>query len=192
MIFEKILTPDEMRDSFEDLTPAEAKARGIRFIFSDIDNTLVTYDDPVPTEAVSRWLAAMEAEGIAVIFVSNNDRERVERFDGACPGRADGQLPRRAYWKAGKPLLKTLRRAMKEAGARPECSVLLGDQLLTDAAAGKRAGLYTLIVPPIRDKKTLFWRVKRRIEKPYVKKFRKQHPAGPGENGRADGWEVWL
>ena len=66
--------------------------------------------------------------------------------------------------------------------------MLLGDQLLTDAAAGKRAGLYTVIVPPIKDRTSLFWRVKRRIERPYIKKFLRLNP-GPDRKSR--GWEVW-
>ena len=60
---------------------------------------------------------------------------------------------------------------MAEYGASVEESVLLGDQLLTDAACAKRAGMYCIIVPPIKDKKTLFFRFKRLIEKPYMKKF---------------------
>ena len=66
--------------------------------------------------------------------------------------------------------------------------MLLGDQLLTDAAAGKRAGLYTVIVPPIKDRTSLFWRVKRRIERPYIRKFLRRNP-GPDRKSR--GWEVW-
>jgi predicted HAD superfamily phosphohydrolase YqeG len=53
---------------------------------------------------------------------------------------------------------------------------MLGDQLLTDAYAGKHIGLRTLIVPPIRDKRSLFVRAKRRIERPYIRKYWKIHP----------------
>ena len=183
MIFEKFLTPDDMRDSFRDITPEELGARGIRWVFSDIDNTLATYDDPLPPGAVSDWLRRMEEAGISVIFVSNNDRARVEGFN---PARPDRGKP--TYWKSAKPFTKSLRRAMREAGARREESMLRGDQLLTDAAAGKRAGLYTVIVPPIKDRTSLFWRVKRRIERPYIKKYLRLNP-GPDRKSR--GWEVW-
>ena len=63
---------------------------------------------------------------------------------------------------------------MREAGAKAEESLLLGDQLLTDGAAGKRCGMTVFIVPPIKDKTTLFWRIKRRIERPYMEKFARE------------------
>ena len=60
-------------------------------------------------------------------------------------------------------------------GAAVENSAFLGDQLLTDAATANRAGLYCIIVPPIKDKTNAFFRFKRWLEKPYVKKWKKTH-----------------
>ena len=48
-------------------------------------------------------------------------------------------------------------------------------KLLTDAATANRAGLYCIIVPPIKDKTNAFFRFKRWLEKPYVKKWKKTH-----------------
>ena len=172
MILERWLMPDEVFPDFSSVTPELLRERGIRFIFSDIDNTLATYDDPTPPPDTARWLRSMEKAGIRVVFVSNNGRERVESFAGpaGCP----------AYWKARKPLVGILKRAAREAGASAEESLLLGDQLLTDAAAGKRCGMTVFIVPPIRDKTTLFWRIKRRIERPYMEKFARSRGTGRG------------
>ena len=167
MIFERWLMPDEMLPTFREVTPEKLAALGIRFIFSDIDNTLATYDDPEPPPDVVRWCRSLAEAGISVVFVSNNNAARVEGF------RRPLGLP--GYAKAGKPKLGVLRRAMEDAGAGAEESLLLGDQLLTDCAAGKRAGMRVIIVPPIKDKTTLFFRAKRRIEAPYVRKFRREH-----------------
>ncbi len=163
MILERWLLPDEVFPDFRQVTPEMLKSRGIRYVFSDIDNTLATYDDPVPPPDVLRWCGEMEEAGIRIVFVSNNDRRRVEGFNA--------ELGYPAYWKARKPLVGTLKRAMREAGASPGESLLLGDQLLTDAAAGKRTGMTVFVVPPIRDKTTLFWRIKRGIERPYMREF---------------------
>ena len=35
----------------------------------------------------------------------------------------------------------------------------------------RHEGMTVFIVPPIKDKTTLFWRIKRRIERPYMEKF---------------------
>ena len=167
MLFEKYLMPDKIFDSFEEVTPEMLKALGIRHIFSDIDNTLATYDDLTPPENVIRWCQTMTDAGITVSFFSNNKAARVESFNR--------ELQHLAYWKAGKPRIKVLRRAMEAVHAEPEDSLTLGDQLLTDCAAGKKVGMRVFIVPPIKDKTNLFWKVKRAIERPYMKKYRKIH-----------------
>ncbi len=164
MIFQKLLLPDRMFGSYREVTPELLCGLGIRYIFSDIDNTLATYDDPVPPPDTEKWLGDMRDSGISVIFVSNNGRERVERFAQAA------ELP--YYWKAAKPVTRVLKKAMKDAGAQPEESLLFGDQLLTDAAAGRRCGMRVFIVPPIKDKTSPFFRFKRRIERPYIKKYK--------------------
>lgn len=155
-----------MPETFRDVTPEHLLSLGKRFVICDIDNTLATYDDPTPPDAVVAWCHRMNDCGVTVAFVSNNERERVELFN-----RELGYV---AYAKAGKPCTGVLKRAMTELGADCSNAALLGDQLLTDAACAKLAGLYCLIVPPIKDKKTLFFRFKRWIEKPYVRKFRKK------------------
>ena len=167
MIFEKYLIPDEMVDRFECVTPEHLRSMGKNFIICDIDNTLATYDDPTPPENVTAWCRNMNEKGVTVAFVSNNHAERVELFN-----RNFGYV---AYADSHKPGTKKLKMAMRDLGATAENAVLLGDQLLTDAAAAKSAGLYCIIVPPIRDKKNLFFRFKRWIEVPYVKKYRRMH-----------------
>lgn len=163
MILEGLLMPCEVYSSFEELTPEHMKKLGKKYIFSDIDNTLATYDDMYPPQNVIDWCMKMEENGIKVAFVSNNNAERVEKFNSRF-----GYV---AYAKSGKPKTGKLISAMNDLGASVEESVLLGDQLLTDAACANRAGLYSIIVPPIKDKTTLFFRFKRWIEKPYMKKF---------------------
>ncbi len=167
MIFENYLLPDKMVAAYRDVTSEFLRSKGICHLLCDIDNTLVTYDDPVPTEELLRWLGALEENGISVGFVSNNEKERVCRFNET--------LGYVAYAKAGKPFTKKLKQAMADMGAVAENTAFLGDQLLTDAAAGKTAGLYTIIVPPIKDKQTAFVRFKRWLEVPYIKRYRRRY-----------------
>lgn len=167
MIFEHYLIPDEMVDRFELVTPEHLKSLGKKYIICDIDNTLATYDDPTPPENVVAWCRNMNENGVTVAFVSNNHEERVALFN-----KTFGYV---AYADSHKPGTKKLKQAMRDLGATVDNAVLLGDQLLTDAAAAKSAGLYCIIVPPIKDKKNLFFRFKRWLEIPYVKKYRKTH-----------------
>lgn len=165
MILEKKLIPDLCIDHYYDLEPQTVRAMGGRALLCDIDNTLATYDDPTPPDDVVKWIEKMRAGGVDIALVSNNHAERVELFNK--------ELGCVAYADAGKPKTKCLAAAVRDLGIDKSEAVLLGDQLLTDCAAAKRFGIPAIIVPPIKDKKTLFFRFKRLFEVPYMKKYKK-------------------
>ncbi len=163
----KYLIPDYMFEQYDDVTPEFLSSIGVRGLLIDIDNTLAPYEQPVPDERHAAWFSALDAAGISTALISNNHRERVEEFNKT--------LGRQAYWHSGKPFGKTLKKVMRDWGLPREQVAVLGDQLLTDALAGKALGLTVLIVPPIRDKKTAFVRFKRYLERPYIKAYHKKH-----------------
>ena len=165
MIFEKKFMPDRMLGTFRDVTPELLSSMGASSLICDIDNTLAPYEDLDAPQSVVDWVNSLRAAGIALTLVSNNKHGRVDRF---CRG-----LDCKAYADVRKPSPKYLLLAMEETGIGRDGTVFLGDQLLTDALAAHRAGIRALIVPPIKDKKTLFFRFKRFLEKPYMKKYRK-------------------
>jgi len=163
LIFERWLVPDRMFAHYYEITPEMVRLAGRSVLLCDIDNTLATYEDPQPPKQLAEWIEKMRTAGISIAFVSNNNWERVELFNAS--------LGCVAFAKAGKPRTKYLQAACDQLGVGREQAILLGDQLLTDCAAGKRFGIPAWIVPPIRDKKTLFFRCKRLLEKPYVHKY---------------------
>jgi HAD superfamily phosphatase (TIGR01668 family) len=167
MIMRKILMPDYMFQRFDDVTPEFLESIGVRALIIDIDNTLAPYEQAEPDERIRAWVENMQKHGVQMTLMSNNDRERVELFN------RDLKLP--AYYKSGKPLGKNLKRAMADMGTDKTSTAVLGDQLLTDALAGNLLGLRAIILPPIKDKTSLFFRFKRLCERPTVKKFKKRN-----------------
>ena len=161
------MMPDYMFRAFDEITPAFLASLGVKAILADIDNTLAPYEQPEPDERIKGWIASLAEAGIGIAFVSNNDWERVELFN-----RTLG-VP--AYAKSGKPFKKNLVKAMNDLGGTLETTVMLGDQLLTDALAGHNLGVKCLIVPPIRDKKNAFFKFKRWLEKPVVRRFKRRN-----------------
>ncbi|NLB16840.1 MAG: YqeG family HAD IIIA-type phosphatase [Clostridiales bacterium] len=159
-LISRLFWPDMRFKNIYEITPELLSECGIRAVISDIDNTLVTYDDPSPTPEVRQWLASMEAAGIKFAFVSNNSRGRVEKFCFGmdCCFRA----------KSGKPLPKHILEALGYMGAEKSNAALLGDQLFTDVLAGKLAGIRTILVDPIKDVMTPPFRFKRALEKPIL------------------------
>ncbi len=159
--------PDYMFNSFREVTPAFLKSLQVRCLLCDIDNTLVTYDDAQPTEAVLAWLSAMKENGITVIFLSNNNSDRVSKFTEAIDNTWSAD--------AGKPLTKKAKQLLEKLGFTPKETAVLGDQVFTDVWTGNFLGARaTLLVPPIKDKTSLFFRSKRLLEKPFLAHYRRR------------------
>lgn len=165
-MFENFL-PDEIFDNIYAITPELLKNAGIGALILDIDNTLVTYDDPKPTEPVAAWLDAMHTAGIRTAFVSNNHAPRV---DGFCEG-----MDCYHHADSGKPSRRFLREAMAHMGSDVTNTAAIGDQLFTDVWAAKRTGIRAYLVPPIKDKTSLFFRAKRLLEKPFLRMYHKKN-----------------
>ncbi|MBQ8309552.1 MAG: YqeG family HAD IIIA-type phosphatase [Clostridia bacterium] len=167
------LTPDYMFGSYREVTPAFLASIGVRALLIDIDNTLAPYEQAEPDEQIVKWFKDLRAHGISASLVSNNHSPRVEQFNRklGLPAYPDSHKPRRA----------TLELAMKHMGVTHGETAMLGDQLLTDAYAGKHIGLVAIIVPPIKDKTNLFFRFKRLCERPFIRKY-----------ARTYGYQPWM
>ena len=167
----KKLIPDRIFENFGQITPEYLIGNGIEALLLDIDNTLVTYDDEEPTEAVIKWLEAMKGAGIKISFVSNNSSPaRVEKFNE--------KLGFFAVSRAKKPLTHGFKRALDNMGVKPHHAASLGDQIFTDVWAARNIGAHAFLVPPIKDKTTLFFKAKRLLEKPLIKKYRELEKTG--------------
>jgi len=155
--------PDYYFEHYYDITTEFLKEKNIECLLIDIDNTLAPYEQEEPDERIIEWFDTLRAEGIKTALISNNNEERVTRFIA--------KLGVLAYFDAHKPSVEFYVSAMRRLRV-PKCrTAVLGDQLLTDAWSGRRLGVRVIIVPPIKDKLTLLFRVKRAIEKPIMKKY---------------------
>lgn len=160
------LVPDYVFSAYRDVTPEFLKSIGVKALLIDIDNTLAPYEQAEPDGHIAEWFRSLHDNGIKATLVSNNGRERVELFNKTLG------LP--AYYKSGKPFAKNLKRAMADMGSDKSNTAMLGDQLLTDAAAGKHIGLRAIIVPPIKDKTNAFFRAKRALEVGHIRRYVKR------------------
>lgn len=167
MLINKYFMPDLYLDDIYAVTPEYLRSKGIKAVLLDIDNTLVTYDDPLPTESVLAWINALKENGISAAFISNNHKDRVELFNS--------ELNFFATWDSGKPSGKCYRAAMKFLGTDKTNTAVIGDQVFTDVWSAKRLGLFAILVKPIKDKTSLFFRSKRALEKPILRRYRRLH-----------------
>lgn len=161
-----LFLPDYMFDSFSDITPEFLLSIGIRSVLVDIDNTLAPYEALDPNQKVINWFADLRANGISAALMSNNDEARVHRFN------KNLRLP--AYYDCKKPSTKCYKAVLARLGHDRAETCVIGDQIFTDVLTGKRLGLRAILVPPIRDKKTFFFRFKRLCERPFIFYFKRQ------------------
>ena len=142
---------------------------GVKGIVLDVDNTLEPYENPLPGEHVKAWLSDLRDNGISAAIVSNNGGERINLFNS--------ELGLPVYYKAKKPFKKNVLNAMRDMGTTKENTVLMGDQIFTDVWAAHNTGIRAILVPPINDKRDIFTKFKRLLEKPILKKYKKQNNA---------------
>ena len=160
------LVPDYRFKNFQELSVEFLIEHKIKGVILDIDNTLEPYEHDVPGEHVTAWLKSLENAGIRAAFVSNNNKDRVEFFNK--------DLGLVAFYKAKKPFKKNIVLAMRKIGSDRTNTILMGDQVFTDVWAARNAKIKAALVPPINDKKDIFTRFKRLLEKPILKKYERK------------------
>lgn len=137
------LKADIVCDSIYDIDVSALKTAGIRLLLADLDNTLVPYGVPLPTDAVRAWNEKLKTAGMTLFVLSNNrhaDRPRIFSEGLGVP----------YVGHAGKPGTKGFVKAMEQSGVGPKETAIVGDQIFTDVLGGNRAGVTTILVKPIR------------------------------------------
>ena len=136
------LVPDVLLPDYRAVTPDFLRARGVTLLLCDLDFTLAPKSVRHPDEAVRTWIAALHAADITVMIVSNNRSGR--RVTDFC---AELGIPYQGHAK--KPGTEGLEKAMARAGKGRGETAMLGDKLLTDVLAARRAGVLSLMVEPL-------------------------------------------
>lgn len=162
----KSFLPSEYVKSVHHIDPNELKERGIEAIITDLDNTLVSWDQPDATEEIIEWFEKVKAAQIKVIIVSNNNEKRVKTFSEP--------LNITFISKARKPLSKAFKLATNMLQIKKEKTVIIGDQLMTDILGGNRAGYHTILVVPIAKSDGFFTKFNRMMERKIMKRLKKQ------------------
>jgi HAD superfamily phosphatase (TIGR01668 family) len=159
----KGLKPDFYFRDIYAIRPAFLQDHGVRGVILDIDNTLVYYGVFHPTQRNTEWLEALRKAGIAAVFVSNGNEERVVKYNGS--------FGYPFFFKSGKPLRRGFLKAAQVLGLQPSEIAVIGDQIFTDVWGGNRCGMITCLTDPIQPEPWLRFRIKRALERPIVKRL---------------------
>lgn len=158
-----MLYPDLLLNSVKELTPELLSQYGVKGIIFDLDETLAPRHKDGPAEDVLAHIELLKNAGISMALVSNSPRERVADFNK--------EMQISIFPNAQKPRVKVLKRAVKVMGFEPHQIAMVGDQIFTDVLAGNRLHLLTVMVAPLEDRQTRFFRLKRKLEGIVLRQF---------------------
>jgi HAD superfamily phosphatase (TIGR01668 family) len=162
----KKIIPHFYAKSIYSLEPSFFKENGIKIVLSDLDNTLDAFDSMEPNEETISYVNKLKENGIKVIIISNNTYKRVSPFAN--------KLGVDFLHQALKPFGFKIRKYLKKHGLNPNDVCLVGDQLLTDVLAGKRAKIRVCLTDPLvtRDQWTTFFnrKIDRKLRQKMVDK----------------------
>lgn len=137
----KWFKPTWMVESIYSITPAQLEKNNIKAILTDLDNTLIAWNNPEATEESILWIEMMKKAGIPVMILSNNSDKRVKVV-------AD-HLGLEYISRGMKPSRRGMRQAQKKLGLPKEQILMVGDQIMTDILASNRFGVRNVLVKPI-------------------------------------------
>jgi len=165
-LFLSIFHPTILLHRIYEIEPQRLRQWGVTTLVLDVDNTLTTHDNPVPNQDVLRWLEQMKALGMKLVILSNNYAQRVEPF----AKRLGLDYTARAW----KPLSKGFRETARRLKVAPAEMAVVGDQIFTDVLGGNLFGAKTILVEPMEPETGLGFRLKRRLEKGILRRYRQK------------------
>ena len=158
--------PKIITDRLTDITPELLRARKIRLLMLDFDNTIVPYTTTTPTEKMESWLKTMnELPEIQLCIVSNSRNDRVPKF---CRERDLDVITH-----AKKPFTKGINECLAKYGIPASEAALVGDQIYTDTLGANSAGVTPILVRAI-DNHNIWLKLRHVAELPFIFVSRKR------------------
>lgn len=135
----KLLRPSQIVRDIYQIDFRQLKARGIRALILDIDDTLIPREVNDLYPKVFEWVETRKEEGFRLCLTSNSRHPlRVKYFSEALG------LP--AMHFSLKPLPFAFRRSLEILNAKPEEAAMIGDQLFMDILGANLLKIYSIYI----------------------------------------------
>ncbi|AOG60536.1 putative phosphatase [Spiroplasma helicoides] len=134
--------PSIYLESYKKVNLESLKNSGIKLVMCDMDNTLIGWNERIPTTDVINFVKAVYAHNMEFVLFSNNIRSRVENF-------AKKAGIKNYFWDCKKPLLGKMKLVKKLMPYKENEVVLIGDQLITDVLVANRCHIKSILVSPV-------------------------------------------
>lgn len=163
----KLYIPYAHAKSIYDIDVDFFKKENVKTLFLDLDNTLDSYRQKVPTQKAIDLKEKIYKAGIDIYILSNNTGKRVKTYAEALGVKYQNSI--------GKPFASGILRLLKNNNLKPENVMMVGDQLITDVAAANRAHLRIVYTEKLVKEDQPTTRFNRIFERPKRKRLFKKH-----------------
>ena len=158
------LKPDMYKKSIYDINYNKLKEKGIKYLFFDLDNTIISYQDTTPDEKALKLFEDLKNMGFVCYLFSNSHSDRLMKVKDV--------LNIDVYYSSMKPLNKNYKKVLKKYN-KDECA-FIGDQIMTDVIGAKRNKFFIIFVDRINDKEPIYTKFWRFFEGFILRKYKKE------------------
>ena len=152
----RLLKPTVALHHVTDISLSLLRQLGTDAILLDVDNTLVPPTSKIPYEGVQEWIDTIKAGGIRIVICSNNYRKRIRPF-------ADS-VGLECVAMSCKPLPFGFIRAKRKLKEKPQCVLVVGDQIYTDVLGANLAGMKSILLEPRSEEHGWSIKLRRKLE----------------------------
>ncbi len=142
------------------------KKLDVKYVFSDLDNTLDSYKCILPSDRTIAFAKTLKENGITLIVASNNTQKRVSKYADVLDCKFVHSLK--------KPLAKKLLQYINSNNIAKEECIFIGDQLLTDVLVANRAGIKSMLTDKLVKEDAIYTRFNRLFDKPIRNKLKRK------------------
>ena len=160
-----MLKPKAQFEKITDITTKFLKENKIKAVILDVDNTLIDMDKR-PLENIEKWIEELKKEKIKICIASNSIKKKKV-------GKVAKMLDIPYIFFSTKPLKRGLKKAVDILQEKEENIAEIGDQLFTDVIGANRMKMFSILTTPISGEKTKLGAIKRKIEKIFLEKQKK-------------------
>lgn len=157
--------PDMYQKSVYSINYKKLKKMGVKCLLFDLDNTLATYQEDVPSQDVKELFHVLSKD-FKVIILSNSPKKRLKPFKEI--------LNVDVAFSSKKPLKGKYLKIMELYNYKPEQIACIGDQIMTDIFGANRVGAVSIFVNPIGTTEPIWTKMNRVSERVILRKLEKK------------------
>ena len=160
----EIYVPDIYQQDIYKIDYEALLHRGIKCLFFDLDNTLVTISEKLPRPETRDLFNKLKNLGFTIYITSNSISTRVKPFS------VDLKVPYLS--SAKKPKILNVNELVVSTKLGLDEIAIIGDSMMDDVVCGNSIGITTILIDQIDKREFPLARIKRIKEKRIQKKLR--------------------